>query len=633
MNTTNLKPAAATGTSAPTGPLQLTVIERDTIWIYPLPPQGTVSIGRDQGNSLRICDPAVSRKHALLHLGPTMRIERVSRTKKILVGFGRRPGDGGIGNWREVLEPIELRLGDSICIGSVELALRHVHAFRPFDGNALTVDEQDVFAAEDGHFLDAPGLLDVFGCARRLARSTMNATIVGEPGVGKKQLAWWMHRESERAPHPFKVVSCDTLKEELLECELFGSDHVSPGEDAQTGAFEIANGGTLFLDAIQTLSPDLQGRVQAAIEDKKVFRAGASRPRSVDVRVIAGAPSDLDLEVQRGGFRRGLAGALSGIVLSIPPLRERKNDIAPLARAFIRDACVKGGRSAIPVLSPEAQAALEQYDWPYNHTELRQAMTNAVSACADGTIQVQHIPLRRSMRPAPMASSDVMPTIPPCPPAPSRSAAEVLPMSRLTEVYRAAVDAGIEARDATVHLEQAFAAKLPTMPDRAEQLWSDLAELNRTAWLTDGTIPLLVWLAAAATLTRTTMAQQLFEAAQGEVEAALSKARLPQTVLLALRDAALTLKLDRTALLADIDPATTAKIAKRPNDSDQMLSDLSLLNDAGVVHMKRPIQTWLASAVDLAGPRVESHVFNDASSSLASDALAHSLRDSPAAQR
>lgn len=244
--------------------------------------------------------------------------------------------------------------------------------------------------------------------AQPIARSP-NAPIIvlGETGTGKEVLARALHANSPRAARPFVAVNVAALPTELLESEFFG--HV---KGAFTGAvankeglFEAARGGTLFLDEIAEMPGSLQAKLLRALQDGEIRRIGSNTPFRVDVRIVCATHRDLYREVEEGRFRADLYYRLKVFTLTLPPLRERRADILPLARAF-RDRAGAEGR----LITRRAEAALLEYGWPGNVRELENAMIHAVALAEDGSLDVAHLPddvvrprARTSARPGTLA--------------------------------------------------------------------------------------------------------------------------------------------------------------------------------------------------------------------------------------
>jgi NtrC-family two-component system response regulator AlgB len=236
-------------------------------------------------------------------------------------------------------------------------------------------------------------MVRMMATARQAAASEATVLLSGESGTGKNVLARQIHRWSQRDGHPFVVVNCTTLSEELLESELFG--HV---RGAFTGAIkdkpgrlEAADGGTVFLDEIADLSASLQTKFLRFVQEQSFERVGGDRTIHVDVRIIAASNRDLRSETAARRFREDLFYRLNVITLSVPPLRERQEDVVPLAQWMLAAASVRNGR--VPMrLAPEAITALKNYNWPGNVRELRNALERAAVLCRSDVITPDDLP-------------------------------------------------------------------------------------------------------------------------------------------------------------------------------------------------------------------------------------------------
>jgi two-component system response regulator AtoC len=230
--------------------------------------------------------------------------------------------------------------------------------------------------------------------AERFAAGTIPVLVLGETGVGKDVLSAMIHRLSRRAAQPYVCINCGALPETLLESELFGHERgaFTGAGAARAGLLESARGGTVFLDEVAEMPLAAQATLLRVLDHGEVLRVGATRPRAIDVRFIAATNRDLEHEVERGRFRQDLYFRLAAATIVIPPLRKRIDEIAPLARAFVRRACRELGQARVPRLLPEAIAALERHAWPGNVRELRNAMERAVLLAADGDIGVAQLP-------------------------------------------------------------------------------------------------------------------------------------------------------------------------------------------------------------------------------------------------
>jgi NtrC-family two-component system response regulator AlgB len=219
----------------------------------------------------------------------------------------------------------------------------------------------------------------VLEVVERAAPSDAPVLLTGESGTGKGVLAQVLHARSARAAHPFVVVNCPTLSEELLASELFGHARgaFTGAVRDQTGRVEAAEGGTLFLDEIGEISPGLQAKLLRFLQEKSFERIGETRTRHADVRLVAATNRDLESDVAAGRFREDLLYRLNVIEITVPPLRDRIEDVLPLARRFLEFFAREAGRAA-PALAKTAEETLTGYSWPGNIRELRNAMERAV---------------------------------------------------------------------------------------------------------------------------------------------------------------------------------------------------------------------------------------------------------------
>ena len=229
--------------------------------------------------------------------------------------------------------------------------------------------------------------------ARRVAKVDATVLITGESGVGKELIARLVHDESMRAAGPFIAVNCGAITETLLESELFGHKRgaFTGAVSDQPGLFEAASHGTLLLDEIGDVSPAMQVKLLRVLQEREVRRVGESRSRPVDVRVLAATNRDLAHGVAEGTFRRDLYYRLKVVDLHVPPLRDRRDDILPLARVLLADATARMGR-AISGLAPRAVDQLLRYSWPGNVRELENAMERAVALASGDRVDVEDLP-------------------------------------------------------------------------------------------------------------------------------------------------------------------------------------------------------------------------------------------------
>ncbi len=235
--------------------------------------------------------------------------------------------------------------------------------------------------------------VEVMKFVGRVAATTLPIMITGESGTGKEIVARAIHCRSLRAARPFVAVNCGAIPSELIESELFGHTRGSfTGATAdRRGLWEEADGGTVLLDEITETSPAFQVKLLRALQEGEIRRVGSNRTQRVDVRVIAATNRDPEQEMSEGRLRQDLLYRLNAVTLYLPPLRERREDILPLARHFAERAASSGTRPL--VFSREAVRLLENYDWPGNIRELENAIVRAAALC-DRTIRPEALPDR-----------------------------------------------------------------------------------------------------------------------------------------------------------------------------------------------------------------------------------------------
>jgi two-component system, NtrC family, response regulator AtoC len=232
---------------------------------------------------------------------------------------------------------------------------------------------------------------NVRGMLHQVATGDLSVLLIGETGVGKELCAEMIHRLSPRAARPFVKLNCSALVESLIESELFGHERgaFTGATSAHEGLLETANGGTVFLDEIGELPIGVQSKLLRVLEEQLVRRVGASTARKVDARFVCATNRDLAEEVEAGRFRRDLYYRINGVTLAIPPLRERKSEIVPLARAFAR----RARPGAALTFGKEVVAELEYNSWKGNIRELRNSIERAVLMSSGGTIRPSHLSL------------------------------------------------------------------------------------------------------------------------------------------------------------------------------------------------------------------------------------------------
>ena len=236
-------------------------------------------------------------------------------------------------------------------------------------------------------------MMDVYDLTNRSSKVRSTTLITGETGCGKELIARAIHYNSDRAEKPFIRVNCAAVPETLLEAELFGIDkNVATGVDARIGKFEAAHGGTIFLDEIGDMALPTQAKVLRAMQEREIERVGSHTARKVDIRIIAATNRDLEKAIEAKEFRSDLYYRLNVLVIHLPPLRERREDIPELVEHFLKKFCSENG-AAQKTISPEVLSALTEYSWPGNVRELENTIERATVMCDGGTVELSHLPV------------------------------------------------------------------------------------------------------------------------------------------------------------------------------------------------------------------------------------------------
>lgn len=274
---------------------------------------------------------------------------------------------------------------------------------------ALALLSPEARAAErerTGSIVLDPAMQKLHAMIERVALGTISVLVLGETGVGKEVVARAVHAASPRHDQPFVGINCAAMSETLIESELFGHEAgaFTGARAAKLGLIESAHRGTLLLDEVGELPLSTQVKLLRVLETREVLRIGGVTPRPVDLRVVAATNRNLTAAVARGAFREDLLFRLNGVTLSVPPLRERKAEIEPLARRFIGAMSNQLGRPA-PRLHEEALELLLLHPWPGNVRELRNVIERAVLLCADDAVLPEDLPaeLQRGDGTSPLA--------------------------------------------------------------------------------------------------------------------------------------------------------------------------------------------------------------------------------------
>ena len=244
-----------------------------------------------------------------------------------------------------------------------------------------------------GTVAQSPAMRQLVDLSRRVAKVDSTVLITGESGSGKERIARLVHEESTRAAGPFIAVNCGAITETLLESELFGHARgaFTGATSDRPGLFEAANSGTLLLDEVGEVSPGMQVKLLRALQEREIRRVGENKSRRFDVRVVAATNRDLAHGVAGGTFRQDLYYRLKVVELHVPPLRERRDDILPLARVLLAEAAQRMKRK-ISSLAPGAADQLLRHEWPGNVRELENAMERAVALARGSRVELEDLP-------------------------------------------------------------------------------------------------------------------------------------------------------------------------------------------------------------------------------------------------
>jgi transcriptional regulator with GAF, ATPase, and Fis domain len=256
---------------------------------------------------------------------------------------------------------------------------------------------------------ESPSWKHVLAQAAKVAGVETNVLLQGESGTGKEVVARFIHRASPRRDGPFVAINCAALPENLLESELFGYERgaFTGALTPKPGRIEQAAGGVLFLDEIGEMSPIVQAKLLRVLQEREFQRLGSTKVTKADVRLLAATNRDLKTAIQRGAFREDLYYRLGVFEIRLPPLRDRQDDILPLAQAFLEEIGAAIGRPSAG-LSEESQERLLSHPWPGNVRELRNAIERAVILCEGGLVTSEHLPLGMETPPPAASAAEVV---------------------------------------------------------------------------------------------------------------------------------------------------------------------------------------------------------------------------------
>ncbi len=339
--------------------------------------QAVVSFGTMEDNDVTLVDDTVSRNHCRIYQeGSSYVIQDLESTNGTFVNEVR-------------IKEAYLKPGCTIELGNSRIQ------FHSFD------EEVQITPLADERFGDIIGasreMRRIFGVLDKIAPSDVTVVIEGETGTGKEVVANTIHKKSSRADKPFIVFDCSAVPANLIESELFGHEKGSftGAVVSRPGLFELANGGTVFMDELGELELELQPKLLRVLETREVRRVGGARSMKVDVRVIAATNRALEEEVRAGRFRQDLFYRLSVVRVHLPPVRDRREDIPLLVRHFLQKGRFNkhpDGHRRIEHVSRNVLEALRGYDWPGNVRELLNVIERAVSFAESDTIELTDLP-------------------------------------------------------------------------------------------------------------------------------------------------------------------------------------------------------------------------------------------------
>jgi DNA-binding NtrC family response regulator len=318
-------------------------------------------VGTHPSSDLQLSDEHVSRRH--------LRIDIEARDC-VVRDLGSTNGTR-VGGVRVRVAPLE----DGAILECGQTRLKFSYVAAPF---RLELAERDDFEGVLGRSV---AMRELFALLDRVAPTDAPVLIQGETGTGKERVARAVHRRSRRATRPFAVFDCAAVPPTLIEAELFGHEKgaFTGATERRAGVFERADGGTVFLDELGELAVELQPKLLRVLESNEVFRVGASKPTPIDARIVAATNRDLGARIDEGQFREDLYYRLAVVTVRVPPLRERREDIALLASHFAREHLFAGEKATAPAPGWEAIFDfMTGYDWPGNVRELRNVVERAV---------------------------------------------------------------------------------------------------------------------------------------------------------------------------------------------------------------------------------------------------------------
>ncbi|HKP58218.1 MAG TPA: sigma 54-interacting transcriptional regulator [Polyangiales bacterium] len=351
----------------PTAPrLALVIHTRNAADVVRLRPDSQLVVGRDFPAQLRIDDPLISRQHARFSVrAGVVRIEDLDSRNGTHVNAVR-------------ISRTKLAPGDEVMLGRARIAL---------------IATRGAAAPESEIVMRNPRVIETYALAKRAARADVPVLVLGETGTGKEHLAHSVHVHSPRSRGTWHAINCGTIPNGLVESVLFGHERgaFTGAERRNQGMFEAADGGTLFLDEVAELPASAQTALLRVLETGTFRRVGGNQDLKADVRVIAATHCDLNAAVAEGSFRADLLYRIDTIRLELPPLRERLDEIEPLAQHFLAS-CRQQWAVTTSEIEDAALARLQAYDWPGNIRQLRNAIERAALIAPGQLLRAQDLP-------------------------------------------------------------------------------------------------------------------------------------------------------------------------------------------------------------------------------------------------
>jgi transcriptional regulator with GAF, ATPase, and Fis domain len=359
--TTKLEPRASEGAAAAAGCTLLISTEK-SVFMAPVPQRGVITLGRAPTSDVPLADESVSRSHAQI---------TCDDAGLSIADLGTTNGTRVLGRMLAPGERAALGIGSVIEIGKVLIVVQRA-------GAAPLVAAERSWKPPSGVLIEDATMRQVYKLLDVVAPTSMSVLVLGETGVGKDVFAESIHRASKRASMPFLKLNCAALPESILESELFGHERgaFTGALQAKVGLFESADGGTVFLDELGELPLPTQAKLLRVLESGEVMRVGSVKTKKINFRLISATNRDLQGRVDDGLFRSDLFFRINGFTITIPSLRERKDDIMPLANHFLLTARRSLEREGA-IFSPSASEVLQRYRWPGNIRELRNVVDRA----------------------------------------------------------------------------------------------------------------------------------------------------------------------------------------------------------------------------------------------------------------